>query len=299
MEIFGFYIGKKKDLEAQCRQKAEIELSQRVNLTIEELVGKEITKLKEDLRIKKAELARLQKLDEIHRKAIDDSKNKHESLKNRIQDLEEGLYRANEKVCSHVIEITEPYVKKDASMIINLLRNMEGNYSVHFMKSFFKTLYDIDSVISQSQPWEPYGLKLIYSINEGVGQIDIRIIRAFTLFSADRLRGFKGKLNLFAKLEEMAKKKDFSAALRYYDQNWKHKDYVLNLTKAERDLIIMKQKNFSDSWENLLPVVGDDRGDTTSLSVYSEPAFSRRYVKKLMDYESKNGIILRVDEKDF
>lgn len=297
MEIFGFTFGRTKNVEATYRARFAQEFDERLSSTLDQLVHNQMAELKTKLSEREGQVKKLETDLSMERELIDVTRQKYESLKLSLQDMNAELEREREVVSRALIDIVAPFISKQYDLIIQVLNRLAGEYNVPYTKAFFKTLSDIDECMGGSHA---YGLELISPIvQSNVGSVeDIRAVAVHAGYLLKRVNE-KARGAVYDNLVEVASRGDFNEAQRHYRAERVHKDFVLNLSKTERELIRMKCKLYNNSWESMLKTAEGSRGDTRTISTNSDPTFTAKYIKKLMSYESKFNVSLECDEKDF
>ncbi len=299
MELFGFYIGNKDKLVKQVKDRLENELSQ----TLEQLVGKEKHDLKNQLATREAELTSLEK--ELSDTKYDFARNKErfDTLKGSIEILKNQGDKLKERVAVELIEATENYLKTNTELVLRALQPMRDQKNMPYVRAFFKKLYDIDELVSAAKgDKQHYGLKLLAAIETGCsGKIDVAKARALSWYAENELKnvGKEHRESAFDFLVETAANGKFDKALSEYNKSAVHRDYVLNLTTTEREIIRIRNSAFRGSWEAMLKTAQAPGRDTRTITLQDDPVQTAPLIRKLMDYEQQNKVILEYSGKDF
>ncbi len=292
LERFGLYVGRIRTLETRLRRN----LQQEFRSSLDQLVGKELNELRENLRQKEAEVRRLT----ISVSQLD----KYKEAKDVIANLRIELENSMELVRDDVVNASRPYLRIAPERVVETVGLMaKAKKKVLYFAAFFKTFYSIDDILASSKQWEvPPGLQLLEGISSGCkGKLNLETARAFSLYVEKELRDVAqpDKLSAYNVLVSTARQGKFDQAVALYDKDAVHQDYVRNLTETERELIRIKTESFGGSWSAMLETAEQPGRSTRILSKKVDIKLTAPLIRKLMDYESQHSVVLTYSEKAF
>ncbi|MEM3154978.1 MAG: hypothetical protein QW165_05465 [Candidatus Woesearchaeota archaeon] len=298
MELWGFHIGRKKKLADKIREKLEKDISE----TLEKLVGSEIKRLRETADLTAKQRDEAQAALASRNIDLETLKSRFEALRNITEAQKYQIETESERLRVELFDYIEEYLRANPSKVLLVVRAMRDR-NLLYAKEFFRTCIGIDRTISDVPSAEvPYGLQMLEAYEEGCrSNYQIDIARAVTWYTHSELKGIQKdhRLSAFEHIIDTTKRGDFKKATEEYTRQQIHRDYVLTLTKTERDLIRIRDERFAGSWTSMLKTAEQTGKNTREITLQEETSLTAPLIRKLMDYEQKNNVVLEYSGKDF